>query len=68
MFSYKPLFKTLIDKDKKRQDLRDDLKLSPTIIAKFERNEYVSMKTIDEICNYLNCSISDVVEHIKDVK
>ena len=66
MISYKPLLKTLIDKDKKLQDIRRDLKLSPNILAKFNKSEYVSLKTIDEICNYLDCDISDVIEHVKD--
>lgn len=65
MFSYKPLFKTLIDKEKKKNDLRNDLGLSPVIISRFSKNEYVSMETLDKICDYLDCEISDVIEHIK---
>lgn len=66
--SYKPLWKTMIDKDRAKKDLREELKLSPTIIASLTKNEYVSLKTIENICNYLECEIQDVVELVKEEK
>lgn len=66
MISYKPLLKFLIDKNMTREDLRAALSLSPNVVAKFSKNEYVSLEVIDKICNYLNCNITDVIEHVKD--
>lgn len=66
MFSYKPLLKTLIDKDKKKQNLKEDLGFSPATLAKISRNEYVSMEVLDKICSYLECEIQDVIEHVKE--
>ena len=66
MISYKPLLKLLIDRDMTKEQLRTALSFSPNVIAKFNKNEYVSLEVIDKICNHLNCSISDVIEHIKN--
>ena len=61
MISYKPLFKLLIDKDMKKTDLKTALKLHSSTMSKLSKNEYISLKVIEEICLYLNCTISEVV-------
>jgi len=66
MFTYKPLLKTLIDKDLKKQNLREDLGFSPVTLAKISKDEYVSMEVLDKICTYLGCEIEDVIQHIKE--
>ena len=38
--------------------------ISKSTIDKMGRNELVSMDIIDRICNYFNCEINDVVEHV----
>jgi putative transcriptional regulator len=63
--SYKPLEITLIRKDKTRSDLREDLKISPSTLAKMSKGEHVAMSVIEKICDYLDCGIEDVVEFIK---
>lgn len=63
-FSFKPLWKTLIDKDMKKEDLRVAIKTSSATMTKMSKNEYVSLKILDDICSYLNCSISDVIEFV----
>lgn len=65
MFSYKPLLKLLIDKNLKLVDLRRDLSISGATLAKINKNEYISMETLDKICDYLDCEIQDVVQHVK---
>ncbi|MGB9804375.1 helix-turn-helix domain-containing protein [Desulfofundulus sp.] len=65
MFTYKPLLKTLIDKDLKLQDLREKLRISGATLAKISKGEYVSMETLDKICDFLDCEIQDVVQHVK---
>lgn len=67
-FSYKPLWKTLVDKNLSKKDLRIAIKASPATIAKMSRDEFVAMDVLDRICNFLDCEISDVVQHIKDKK
>ncbi len=64
MISYNPLWKTLIDKDKKRMDLLDIAGISRGTLAKMGKNEPVNLKVIDSICVNLECKIQDVIEII----
>ena len=61
MFSYKPLLKTMIEKDINKTQLREILNCSKNTIAKISKNEYVSMEIIDRICAALKCDISEVI-------
>lgn len=65
-FSYNPLKKLLIDKNIKLEELRSALGISSATSAKINKNEYISMKVLDDICNYLGCNIEDVITHIKE--
>lgn len=63
MFNYKPLLKLLIDKNMTKTQLREQLGISMATLAKISKNEYISMKVLDDICNLLECKIEDVIEH-----
>ena len=63
MFSYKPLLKLIVDKNMTKTQLREQLGISMATLAKISKNEYISMKVLDDICNLLNCKIEDVIEH-----
>ena len=65
MFSYKPLLKLLIDKNMTKTQLREQLGISMATLAKISKDEYISMKVLDDICNLLNCKIEDVIEYQK---
>lgn len=64
MISYKPLLHTLLDKGYKKTDLYHLIGASSTTVAKISKNEYLSLKIIDDICTALNCKIEDVVQHL----
>ena len=63
MFSYKPLLKLLVDKNMTKTQLREQLGISMATLAKISKNEYISMKVLDDICSLLNCKIEDIIEH-----
>ena len=63
-FSYKPLWKLLIDRNMNKVQMRDALGLSPTTRARLGRDEYVSMDVLDRICEFMDCRIEDVVQHV----
>lgn len=65
MISYKPLFHTLVERNVNLSELTK-AGISTRIVSKFRKNEHVNTSTIDKICNYLNCRIEDVIEHVKD--
>ena len=64
--SYTRLWKILIDKGMNRSQLRDAAGISTNAIAKFGRNEPVSMETLEKVCCALDCNIEDVVEFVKN--
>lgn len=62
--SYKPLFKLLIDKEIKPNQLVKDGILSRSTMLKINKGDYVSMEILEKICKYLNCTLNDIVEFL----
>lgn len=63
-FSYKPLWKLLIDKDMTKKALMQATGISKSTMDKMSRRENISLEVLDRICNYFECSISDIMEHV----
>lgn len=59
--SYNKLWHLLLDQGMTKTDLQRAIKCSSNTIGKLNRNEYISMKNLVEICTVLNCQISDIV-------
>ena len=66
MVSYKKLWKLLIDKDMRKQDLMTAAKISTRTMAKLSKGENVNTDMLVKICNALNCSFADIMEFISD--
>lgn len=66
MISYKPLWKLLIDNDKKKLDLLSIGEISRGTLAKLGKNQPVNLAVIDKICKHFNCPISDVIEFVPE--
>lgn len=64
--SYKPLWKTLIDRDMTKRQLRLQAQLTTNHIANMGKGEHISMATLIKICETLNCDITDVIELVPD--
>ena len=64
-FSYKPLWKQLIDKDMSKKELMVQIGISKSTMDKMGRGGTVSMEIIDKICLYFGCKIEDVIEFCK---
>ena len=65
-FSYKPLWKLLIDRDMTKKRLMQETGISKSTMDKMARGEQVSMDIIDRICKLINCDIENVIEHLHD--
>ena len=65
LISYKPLWKTLAEKEMKKTDLLDVVGISRGTLTKLSKNEPVSVKIIDRICEKLEIEVTDVVEYVK---
>ena len=61
------LWKLLIDKQKKKEDLKRDAGISAASVARLNKGENVNTETLLRICQYLECGIGDICE-VKQVK
>lgn len=60
-FSYKPLWKLLIDMDMSKKEFMELTGISKSTVDKMNHEKYISMEIIERICNKLKCDISDIV-------
>ena len=60
-FSYKPLWKLLIDKDMSKKALMEVTGISKSTVDKMNRGEYVSMEVINRVCSSLHCNVEEVI-------
>lgn len=67
-FSYKPLWKLLIDRDMNKRELMAATGISKSTMDKMGRGEQVSLDIIDRICNYFECEVEDVISHVQNEK
>lgn len=65
-FSYKPLWKLLIDKNMTKKKLMELTGISKSTMDKMYREEYVALSVIDRICTQLSCEVSEVIAHRSD--
>lgn len=68
MINYDPLWETLKKKGISTYVLRVKMRVSGSIVQRLRRNMSVSTNTLDDLCNLLNCSLSEVAEHVPDKK
>lgn len=62
-FSYKPLWKLLIDKEMTKKALMEATGISKSTMDKMARSEQVSLEIVDRICTYFSCDVADILEH-----
>lgn len=68
VYSYKKLWKLLIDKNMMKKDLMELTKINSATIAKMGRGEAVSLEVLGRICEKLNCNIGDLVDFVIEEK
>ncbi|MDU1043773.1 helix-turn-helix transcriptional regulator [Peptoniphilus rhinitidis] len=61
-FSYKKLWKLLIDQDIKHNELIEKTGISRSTFYKLKRDENVTTDILLKICIFLDCDISDIME------
>ena len=61
-FSYKKLWKLLIDRDMKKKDLEELANVSNYTITKLAKGENVNVNVLIRICTALNCTMDDIME------
>lgn len=63
---YNNLWKLLIDKNMKKNELGEATGISYTLIAKRGKSENVTVDFLEKICLALNCNIEDITEVKRD--
>lgn len=61
-FSYKNLFKKLIDLDMTNNELMEKANVSKSTFYKIKNGQNVTTDVLMRICNTLDCDISEIVE------
>ena len=61
-FSYKNLFKKLIDLDMTNNELMEKANVSKSTFYKIKNGQNVTTDALLRICNTLDCDISEIVE------
>jgi DNA-binding Xre family transcriptional regulator len=61
-YSYKKLWKILIDKNMKKKDLQKKAKVASSTIAKMSKELPVNLNVLGRICKALDCNIGDILE------
>lgn len=66
--TYKKLFHLMIDKGMSNAELMEQAGFSANIITQLKRDNYLSLDTIEKICNTLHCGVDDILEFIPNEK
>jgi len=65
MITYKGLREKVIERGLKWKEVQESVGVSNEVIAKINRNDYISLKTLERFAEYFNCDIGDLVERKK---
>lgn len=65
-YSYKKLWKLLIDKDLKKKDLAAIAGISQYTVTKMSKGENVNLDSLAKVCQALDCSLDDIVEIVSN--
>lgn len=64
--SYRKLWNLMRERGLRKRNLREDYKMSPTLIKRLTDNANVAVDTIMYLCEILNCQPGDIMEYIKE--
>ena len=63
---YDKLFHLLIDRKITNAQLAEKAGVSANIITRLKHDTYLSMESIERLCNALDCSVDDILEFVND--
>lgn len=66
MIVYDPLWDILKKKGLSTYTLRVKFQISGSTVQRLRKNMSVSTNTLDDLCNLLDCSLSEVAKHVSD--
>ena len=66
MFTYKKFWEKCAQKGISKTKLMKHYKLGHETVTRLKKDESISMKTIQRLCNILECDITEIVECYPD--
>ena len=66
MISYKPFYRTLLNKGITEYNLIFKQGLSANTLHRMKHGMAISTKTLDELCFILNCEVGDILEYVPE--
>lgn len=66
MIKYDRLWKTMETRGITQYDLYTHHNINRSQLHRLRKNQNVEVNTIDKLCNILQCSVEDVMEHFPD--
>ena len=66
MIKYDRLWRTMEARGVNQYDLYTHHNVNRSLLDRLRNNKNVETNTIDKLCNILNCSVEDIMEHIPD--
>lgn len=66
MIVYNKLSDYLQSKNMKWIDLQNAIGISPSVMAKFQKNRTVTTETIDKVCAFLKVQPGDIMEWVEN--
>ncbi|MBQ6863981.1 MAG: helix-turn-helix transcriptional regulator [Clostridia bacterium] len=66
MISFAPFYETLKKKNISTYRLINQYGISRSLLDRIKHNKPMTTSTLNDLCNILDCEITDIVEFIKD--
>lgn len=66
MISYKPFFETLKRKNITQYQLIKDYNTRTSLLDKLRNDKNIYVSTLNDLCNMLECDLSDIIEYTPD--
>ena len=66
MISYRPFYETLLKKGITEYHLIYKQGISANILHRMKHGRNITLRTLDSLCQILNCGISDIIEYLPD--
>lgn len=62
MISYSKLREKMIEKDLTWKEVREIIGVSNDVISKINRNDYITLRSLERFAEYFKCDLGDLVE------
>ena len=63
---YDKLFHLLIDRKITNAQLAEKAGVSANIITRLKHDKYISMESLERLCNAIDCSVHDILEFVNE--